>query len=129
MVGGAIVRGEVARTREQILQPDQRTYAFVQRMLVANHTKLPALTGCELAVLTVESQYLRRNGIGRAAIVDDVVGTGEALLSGKLRCHDRSHRRRQKAASRDDAAHLQVLGTIDDKNALHTGQKTAALQQ
>src|SRR5690349_7936587 len=37
MIRGGVLRREEARTGKQILEPHQRAYALVQRMLVANH--------------------------------------------------------------------------------------------
>ena len=94
VIGGTVLCREETRAGEQILEAYQRTYALVQRMLVANHGASAVSGACgggELAVTAIELLDLRFDCSRHTAIVDDIVGAREALAARKLRRHDRAH--------------------------------------
>ena len=143
-----VLRREVAGAREQVLEPHQRAYPFVERMFVADH--LGAFRCCAVcapfsgereyrfkrirargafAVSRVEARDLGRKRFARTAVVDDVVGAREALGPRKLRGHDRAHFRGRETAARHDPAHLLVLRTVDDKHARDARKQRAAFEQ
>jgi len=82
----------------------------------------------ELFVPPIELGDLRRNRIGRAAIVENVVCIPQPAKAIELGRHDGTDLRRRESAAGDDSTNLLVLGAIDHQDPVHLLGEAAALE-
>src|SRR5882672_296253 len=87
------------------------------------------MPGREREIFLVQARYLTFERLERSAVVDDVVGRGEALFACRLRREYGANLRFGQTAAPHDARDLQRFGTVDDEHARRTRPIHPALHQ
>jgi hypothetical protein len=69
-------------------------------------------------ILLMQTQDSARQGLATAAVIDDVIGSGQALPSRGLRGHDALDLVLSKVAALGDAANLFGFRQVDHEHAI-----------
>ena len=151
MIRSIGLRGKKLRAPIEIFEPHQRADALIQRMLVADHGERWAARGAlhpafcpkllrlgvticgsgsgKRPIAAVEFGHLRNNCRRIAPIVEDVIGSGEAISARELGRHDGSHVGCGKSAAGHDTAYLFVLRTVHDQRSIDAGASSPFEEQ
>src|SRR5882724_3989026 len=87
------------------------------------------MPGREREIFLVQARCLAFERLERSAVVDDVVGRGEALSARRLRGEYGANLRFRQAAAPHDALDLQRFGTVDHQHARRARPIHPALHQ
>src|SRR4051794_27349622 len=83
----------------------------------------------KLAIASIECCNRVRDVLRRAAVVDHVVGSREALRTRELRSHDRTHFALGQPAASSHSLDLLLFHAIHDQYAIYDIREAAALEQ